>query len=48
LVPVPDETGDALATDEVESLDAEIDTDPETAVETEVSLEDVEIVGKPH
>jgi segregation and condensation protein B len=48
LVPVPDETGDALATDEVESLDTEIDTDPETAVETEVSLEDVEIVGKPH
>jgi segregation and condensation protein B len=48
LVAVPDDTGDALATDEVESLDAEIDTDPETAVETEVSLEDVEIAGKPH
>jgi segregation and condensation protein B len=48
LVPVPDETGDALATDEVESLDAEIDTNPQAAVETEVSLEDVEIVGKPH
>ncbi|MBW2715768.1 MAG: SMC-Scp complex subunit ScpB [Deltaproteobacteria bacterium] len=48
LVPVPDATGDALATDEVESLDTEIDTDPEIAVETEVSLEDVEIVGKPH
>ncbi len=48
LVAVPDDTGDALATDEAESLDAEIDTDPETAAETEVSLEDVEIAGKPH
>jgi segregation and condensation protein B len=42
------ETGDAFATDEIESLAAEIDAHPGTSPETGVSLEDVELVGKPH
>lgn len=42
------ETGDAFATDEIESLAAEIDAHPDTSPETGVSLEDVELVGKPH
>jgi segregation and condensation protein B len=42
------ETGDAFATDEIESLAAEIDAHPDTSSETGVSLEDVELVGKPH
>ncbi|MBW2692195.1 MAG: SMC-Scp complex subunit ScpB [Deltaproteobacteria bacterium] len=43
-----DESGDAFAVDENESLAAEMDAGPETSAEAEVSLEDVEILGKPH
>jgi segregation and condensation protein B len=42
------ETGDAFATDEIASLAAEIDAHPEASTETGVSLEDVELIGKPH
>jgi segregation and condensation protein B len=48
LVLVADETGDAFATNESESLAAEVDADPERSGEAGVSLEDVEIIGKPH
>lgn len=48
LVLAADETGDAFATDEIESLAAEIDAHPDTSAETGVSLEDVELLGKPH
>jgi segregation and condensation protein B len=49
LVLTPDETGDAFATDEIESLASEdADVHPDTSAEAEVSLEDVEIVGKPN
>jgi segregation and condensation protein B len=48
LVLVASETGDAFATDENESLAAEIDAQPDSPSEPGVSLEDVEIVGKPH
>jgi len=49
LVLTPDETGDAFATDEFESLASEdADVHPDTSAEAGVSLEDVEIVGKPH
>jgi len=49
LVLTPDETGDAFATDEIESLASEdADVHPDTSAEAGVSLEDVEIVGKPH
>ena len=43
-----DESGDAFAVDENEPLAAEMDAGPETSTEAEVSLEDVEILGKPH
>jgi segregation and condensation protein B len=43
-----DESGDALAVDENEPLAAEMGAGPDTSAEAEVSLEDVEILGKPH
>jgi segregation and condensation protein B len=43
-----DESDDAFAVDESEPLAAEMDVDPDTSAEAEVSLEDVEILGKPH
>jgi segregation and condensation protein B len=43
-----DESGDAFAVDESEPLTAAIDADLDTSAEAEVSLEDVEILGKPH
>ncbi len=43
-----DESGDVLATGESEPLTAELDVDPDTSAEAGVSLEDVEIPGKPH
>ena len=43
-----DESGEAFAVDENEPLAAEMDAGPDTSAETEVSLEDVEILGKPH
>ncbi len=48
LVLAAADTGDAFATDENASLAAEIDSHPETSAETGVSLEDVELIGKPH
>ena len=48
LVLAAADTGDAFATDENASLAAEIDAHPETSAETGVSLEDVELIGKPH
>jgi segregation and condensation protein B len=48
LVLAASDTGDAFATDENESLAAEIDAHPDSPSEPGVSLEDVEIVGKPH
>ncbi len=48
LVLAAADTGDAFATDENASLAAEIDAHPETSTEPGVSLEDVELVGKPH
>ncbi len=48
LVRAAKETGDAFATDEIAPLAAEIDAHPESSAETGVSLEDVELIGKPH
>jgi segregation and condensation protein B len=48
LALAPAETGDAFATDEIASLAAESDAHPETSAETGVSLEDVELIGRPH
>ncbi len=47
-VPAEAETGDTFATDGSGSLAAEFDANPDTSAEPEASLEDVEIVGKPH
>jgi segregation and condensation protein B len=43
-----DQSDDAFAVDESEPLAAEMDVDPDISAEAEVSLEDVEILGKPH
>jgi len=43
-----DESGDDFAVDESESLAAEMGVDPDTSAEAGISLEDVEIPGKPH
>ena len=43
-----DESPDAFGVDENEPLSAAVDVDPGTSAENGVSLEDVEIVGKPH
>jgi segregation and condensation protein B len=43
-----DESGEVFAADENEPLAAEMGADPDTSAEAEVSLEDVEILGKPH
>ena len=48
LVLAADDTGDAFATEEIESLAAEIDAQPDSSAETGVSLENVELSGKPH
>jgi len=48
LVLAAADTGDAFATDENASLAAEVDAHPETSAETGVSLEDVELIGRPH
>jgi segregation and condensation protein B len=48
LVLAATETRGAFETDEIESLAAEIDAHPENSPEAGVSLEDVELVGKPH
>jgi hypothetical protein len=42
------ETRETFATDEIESLAAEIDAHPNASPETGASLEDVEPVGKLH
>ena len=43
-----DESGEVFAADENEPLAAEMGADPDTSAEAEISLEDVEILGKPH
>ena len=43
-----EESGDAFAVDENEPLAAEMGAGPDTSAEADVSLEDVEILGKPH
>ena len=43
-----DESGEVFAADENEPLAVEMGADPDTSAEAEVSLEDVEILGKPH
>jgi len=48
LVLAADETGDVFATDENESLAAETDAHSETSAEAGVSLDNVELIGKPH
>ncbi len=40
--------GDAFAAQDVESLAAELDAGPDAPPGAEISLEDVEVVGKPH
>ena len=47
-LPAAAETGDAFATEGSGSLAAEVDIHPDTPAEPGASLEDVEIVGKPH
>ncbi len=42
------DTGDAFAAQEVDSLAAELDAAPDATPGAEISLEGVEVVGKPH